>query len=185
MKENIEFLRELQKQMNYECEHNNDFQASPRFWVLKDRGTVPANEDYDEGYIQHFYNDGDFAAFDNFKELQNEVEEYHNYEIEDDTLIDIINSGSFELLWEYVLEHMNENGYYNTCYVKDEWFIVPNTMFITKEDAKKHIELNHYHYTDKVHTYAMTAWRSPSVEKLWDVLLNMDWNIVRLVDNNE
>ena len=47
-------------------------------------------------------------------------------------------------------------------------------MFITKESCKNHIRLNGYHYHNP-HTYAMTAWRSPEVEKLWKLLEETDW----------
>lgn len=179
MSEDIQFLKELQKQLQYEDEYDYDCQASPRFWVLKDYRTVPANDEYDDGFVQYFYSDGDFVTFENFTELKEEVEEYHNYEITDSELLEIIETGSFELLWEYVVRNMNEYGCYSSCFVKEESFIVPNIMFLTKEEAKKHIELNHYHYTNKVHTYAMTAWRSPKVSKLLDVLMNFDWDSVK------
>jgi hypothetical protein len=49
-------------------------------------------------------------------------------------------------------------------------------MFLTKQEAKDHIRLNHYHYTDEVHTYAMTAWRAPKVERLLNILETFDWD---------
>ena len=52
-------------------------------------------------------------------------------------------------------------------------------MFITKKDAKKHIEYNPHHYTPKAHTYAMSALASPSVYKLWKVLENFDWDSIK------
>ena len=54
----------------------------------------------------------------------------------------------------------------------------PNTLFITLRDARRHIESNSYHYRNP-HTYAMTAFRSPSVEKLWEILQTIDWNSVQ------
>lgn len=59
-----------------------------------------------------------------------------------------------------------------------EEYIVPDTMFITKEEAKEHLEKNKHHYSSKAHTYAMTAWRSPSVKKLFEILMNADWEIL-------
>ncbi|BEV37653.1 hypothetical protein BSB_07260 [Bacillus stercoris] len=48
--------------------------------------------------------------------------------------------------------------------------IYQNIMFLTKVEAKQHIKQNHYHYMKKVHTYAMTAWRVPKVERLLKIL---------------
>lgn len=48
-------------------------------------------------------------------------------------------------------------------------------MFLTNREAKEHLKSNHYHYTSKAHTYAMTAWRSPQVEKLIHILQTADF----------
>ena len=50
-----------------------------------------------------------------------------------------------------------------------------NTMFLTLRECKEHIEANSYHY-NKPHPYAMTAWRSPQVERLYKILQNTNWN---------
>ena len=52
--------------------------------------------------------------------------------------------------------------------------IAENTMFLTLRECKEHIKANHYHYKDPI-SYAMTAWRSPQVEKLWKILQEVDW----------
>jgi hypothetical protein len=52
-------------------------------------------------------------------------------------------------------------------------------MFLTKRECKEHIERNHYHYNDTVHTYAMTAWRSPQVEKLIKILQTENFGEVK------
>ncbi len=54
-----------------------------------------------------------------------------------------------------------------------------------KEACKKHIDKNDYHY-NKPHTYAMTAWRSPEVEKLFSILEDEKlWNKVLNILNEE
>jgi hypothetical protein len=52
-------------------------------------------------------------------------------------------------------------------------------MFLTKAEAKEHIEANHYHYTKEAHTWAMTAWRAPKVERLLKVLSEFDFRSLR------
>ena len=53
----------------------------------------------------------------------------------------------------------------------------PNTMFLTLREAQEHIEQNHYHYRNP-RPYAMTAWRSPQVEMLVEILQSVDWEDV-------
>lgn len=57
--------------------------------------------------------------------------------------------------------------------------IQPDTFFITKKEAQQHIYDNQNHYNNTVHTYAMTAWRSRVVEKLWDILRTADFNSLK------
>lgn len=63
------------------------------------------------------------------------------------------------------------------------YFLRPDSMFLTKEEAKRQLELNHYHYTSKAHTYAMTAWRAPKVEKLLNTLSTFDWDSIEIKEN--
>ena len=48
-------------------------------------------------------------------------------------------------------------------------------MFLTHEAAIEHLKRNDYHYSDKAHTYAQTAWRSQE-EKLWNILQTVDFD---------
>lgn len=52
----MEFLKNLQKQMKYEDEFNNDIQANPRFWTIMDYKTVPTSIDYGEDIVYYFNN---------------------------------------------------------------------------------------------------------------------------------
>lgn len=177
MNEDIHFLKELQ----YELIHQeNDCQASPRFWVIKDYRMIPGHEEYDDGETQYFYNDGDHVVFQNFSELKRFLEEYYSDDIEDDEELKelLYEDNNFHELWEYVERYLNNNGFFNSVFVKEEGFIVPNTMFFTKEEAKQHLKSNYYHYTSKAHTYAMTAWRAPVVERLMKILETFDWDKV-------
>lgn len=181
MNKDIQFLKELQAIMKHEGEHDYDSQAAPRFWTIKDYRFVPGHEDYDSGHEEHFYNDGDHVVFSNFSNLKEFLEEYYKDEIdEDEDLQELINdkNDSFYDLWEFVEENLNDSGYFNKVFMKKEDFIVPNTMFLTKEEAKRHLELNKHRYTKKAHTYAMTAWRAPKVERLLNILETFDWDAI-------
>lgn len=181
MNKDIQFLKELQAIMKHEGEHDYDSQAAPRFWTIKDYRFVPGHEDYDSGHEEHFYNDGDHVVFSNFRSLKEFLEEHFEDEVtENEDFQEIINdedAGLYEL-WEYVEENLNDEGYFNKVFVKEEGFIVSDTMFLTKEEAKRHIESNRHHYTSKAHTYAMTAWRAPKVERLLNILETFDWDSI-------
>ena len=43
MLKTIDFLKELQEQMQYEDQHDNDIQASPRFWVIREGNQIVNN----------------------------------------------------------------------------------------------------------------------------------------------
>ena len=180
MKEDIQFLKELQEVIRYEDEHDYDCQASPRFWVLMDYRDVPAHEEYNAERTSYHHNDGDHTEFKTTAELKEFLSEYYLEYDEHGGLKEVLsdNDIEFEELWDYVTEHLNEDGYFDEVPVREESYIVPNTMFLTKEEAERHIKNNHYHYTSKVHTYAMTAWRSAKVDRLLKILKDFDWNSV-------
>jgi hypothetical protein len=178
MNKDIQFLKELQHELKTQ---ETDRNASPRFWVIKDYRIIPGNEKYDSGYEERYFNDGDHVAFPKFSNLKEFLEDYFEEEVEEDEeLAALINDESerFDELWEYVENNLNDNGYFDTAFVKEEEFIVPDTMFLTKEEAKRHLKINHYHYTSKAHTYAMTAWRAPKVERLLNILETFDWESI-------
>lgn len=169
--EQINFLKELQKQMKYENEFDYDMQASPRFWVIMDYRKVPANEEYDNGEWSYFHNDGDHTEFEDFTSLKEFIEEYYEDEIEtNEDLKEALSGNDFEELWDTINEHDGE--YFGTCFVKEEEYIVEDTMFLVKKEAKEYLKNCGYNHSPKAHTYAMTAFRSPSVRRLIDLLLN-------------
>ncbi|MFI2856879.1 hypothetical protein ACH6EH_07035 [Paenibacillus sp. JSM ZJ436] len=174
MNDDIQFLKELQKELNSQ---DNDCQAAPRFWVIMDYRTVPGHEDYDSGEYEYYHNDGDHTVFRGFNDLKEFIEEYYEYAI-DDELRWHLSECDFEFLWQYVEDNLNEDGYFSSVFVKEESFIVPDTMFLTKEEARQHLKLNHYHYTSKAHTYAMTAWRAPKVERLLKILSEFNFDLL-------
>lgn len=55
--------------------------------------------------------------------------------------------------------------------------IARNCMFLTRAEAEAHLAANRHHYTSWAHTYAMTAWRSPMVDRLLKVLHEADFDV--------
>lgn len=137
------------------------------------------NDKYMQYGLKVFYNNGDAIIFTAGRSLDEDdtlevlTEEYEN---EDDR--DIIDMNDYCTL-ETLIEEVNSFPYvyeqYRLVHTRDEWFIEPNTMFLTNRGAKRHIEANYYHYNKEAHPYAMTAWRSPEVDKLWKILDKINW----------
>lgn len=52
--------------------------------------------------------------------------------------------------------------------VKDIW--IQKGMFLTEEDAERHLKVNHYHYSHDAFTYVDHAWRAPLMEEFFKAL---------------
>lgn len=48
--------------------------------------------------------------------------------------------------------------------------IYPNIMFLTHKECENHLRKYGYNYSEDAHAYAMTAYRSPEVETLLNIL---------------
>ena len=174
MTDDIQFLKELQIELKTQ-EH--DYQASPRFWTLMDYRWVVTEQGYHDRASIYFMNEEEPITIDDFVEkvLSGELDkEFTDEQIEE--LKDIHELYDDDEIFDWARENYDRGCY--LIHEKEESFIVPNTMFLTKEEAKEHIELNHYHYSPKVHTYAMTAWRSPKVERLLKILETFNWDSI-------
>ncbi|GAB6989495.1 hypothetical protein [Paenibacillus pini] len=160
MNDNIQFLKELQNELNSQT---NDCQAAPRFWVVGDYKWVDCMEGNAERYYVYLPSAAESYEIDSY--LKN-VEE--DEDLTEDELEEFKEIGCPDSALDWIQTYRDEDAY--LVPTRKEHFIRKNTMFLTKEEAKEHIELNHYHYTDEVHTYAMTAWRAPKVERLLKIL---------------
>lgn len=79
---------------------------------------------------------------------------------------------------------IKNNGLFEAASYSNEHYRYPDTMFLTNRSCKEHIKANYYHYSGDAHSYAMTAWRSPEVEKLFKILEEVDWdNVLQLIQN--
>ena len=151
-KESLIFLKELQNEMNTQP---TDIQANPRFWVVAQYEYRPC---WVEQVDKHLFYDDEGSSYETFNEVLEMLVE--NGYI--DTKLGYEDIDDLKGIYDEVSE----------VPVKREHIIMQNTMFFTKRECQEHIKSNYYHYNKSVHTYAMTAWRSPQVEKLIDILLN-------------
>jgi hypothetical protein len=196
-KEEIDFLLELQQEMNMQ---DHVSQADPRFWVIKGTEKEYGIENGYEDGSELINGDGDTVA-ETLEEAMKYIEENIIEEVNERDGIErklTLEKGIFnteiEISWidvdddeEYTttLEDMDDvkdwlenNGYkgYRYANYRNLEKIYPDTMFITQKAAENHLRSNHYHYSEDAHTYAMTSWRNYETSKLWSILQEVDWN---------
>jgi hypothetical protein len=168
MSTDIEFLRDLQLELNTQ---DDDSQAAPRFWTVGDYRWVECNDGNEERYSVYHPNAGESHEINYFLAQVLDKEELSNEALEAFKEI-----GCEDSAHEWILEYYEDGASLHP--EKKEHLIRENTMFLTKSEAKQHIKSNHYHYTDEAHTYAMTAWRAPKVERLLKILSEFDFGIL-------
>lgn len=161
----IQFLIELQKELNSQ---EIDCQAAPRFWAVGDYRQVECMEENADMFYVNLPSAGESYKLDDYLKDIEEEEEMTGDELEEFKEISCESSAL-----EWIQKYRDDDAY--LVPTKREHFVRENTMFLTKAEAKRHIELNHYHYTPEAHTYAMTAWRAPKVERLLKILSEFDF----------
>lgn len=179
MNDDIQFLKELQSELNTQ---ETDGQAAPRFWSIMDYKWEPTSEDHADRVVLF---DSDACETIDINEYVDEIvdfegERYLEFDKEQRDELEYIRD--FEApsdIYNWIEEN-DDNSRYYPVYEQELSFIAWNALFFTKEEAKRHLKLNAHHYTDKAHTFAMTAWRAPKMERLMKILETFDWNSVRL-----
>lgn len=166
--EDVNFLKKLQHEM---LTQDNVGQAAPRFWaVMTTRKIYWVEEDID-GYEVVIDEE---RVEDTVKDILSYIKEYHADFCEEfpDTILEWEKYKSAEALCNI----LKEEGWniFRLPYRKTE-VIAENTFFLTLAECKKHIELNSHYYVNP-HPYCMTAWRSPQVERLFQILENENWD---------
>lgn len=174
MNDDIKFLKELQDKLKYQSQYDYDCQAAPRFWTVGDYKTVDCAEGRNDGYEVYCPNQDTYGK--NIDDLLDDIKEEDLHEMPSIAVEQFQNIECETTALEWLQEYFDEDA--ELVPVREEHFVRSDTMFLTKEEAKRHIKLNHYHYSAKAHTYAMTAWRAPEVSRLLDVLENFDWDSV-------
>ena len=183
--EEIQFLKNIQHEMNTQ---DNVGQADPRYWVIRNYKKVYGKElnnpdgisIYDPNSCNTIIQiDYEFFNTDGvIEEILKELEK-DEYELSEDEIDNIKTAYDMESLVER-LEEIESYEFHITEY---EEIPEDSGMFLTHEAAIDHLERNHYHYAENVHTYAKTAWRSKE-EKLWEILQTVDFDkLMQEVEN--
>lgn len=189
-KEDFDFLIELQHEM---LTQDHTSQAAPRFWTIatdkhQELGTIDC---FDGTSLYSSYN-GEIVCEGDIKSIIEYVTKHYSEKLESYTFIDEDTYfkvkfdedeeetffDSDELL-EFLIDHDIIDDSHEIIYYRNVHYIYPNTMFLTNRSCKEHIKANHYHYNDDAHSYAMTAWRSPEVSRLFEILDKIDWKVMK------
>jgi hypothetical protein len=175
MHEEIKFLKDMQQELKTQ---ENDGQAAPRFWSIMDYKWEVTEEGHEDRVV----------LFDNDMcttiELDEYVDEILNGERREDFDENELEELEFRKEYEYPsdifdwVKRNDDEGRYSPIYEKEVSFIAWNTLFFTKKEAKQHLESNRHHYSNKAHTFAMTAWRAPKMERLMKILESFDWDSI-------
>ncbi len=175
MKEDIQFLKELQQEM---LTQEIDGQAAPRYWSIMDYKWVVTDDGYHDRISIFFYDSCESMTLEEYvEEISNDrKEEFTDEQIEE--LKEKYEWDSETDVLDWI--HENDNEECHLVYEEQISFIAPNTMFLTKEEARRHLKSNRHHYSSKAHTYAMTAWRAPKMERLIKILETFDWDKVEV-----
>lgn len=190
----IDFLLELQHELNTQ---DPICQADPRFWAIMDYKKEYGYEDRDEGwnvfdtrecrtiaesmeeiceYLKEYFADNINNVY-RFEISKNpwgvdNVDIFEEFQQDQEPEWSIDTPDSFI---EWMEEELGISDLIVLGY-KTISFIAPNTFFLTHREAKNYLKRNAHHHSPNAHTYAMTAWRSPEVAKLWKILQETDWS---------
>jgi len=171
MNDDIKFLKELQNELNTQ---DHDCQAAPRFWTIEDYEWFVAEEGYHDKIV--FFSANDCEEY-SVEEVIEKIKKHGFDDVErvNDAIYDYEYIGdTYEI--ESLIKEIDSSIHIN--YVVERQVVKENTMFLTKEEAKRHLNSNKHHYSSKAHTYAMTAWRAPKVERLFKILETFDWDSI-------
>jgi gp53 len=201
-KSEIEFLIDLQKELNTQTDDGN---AQPVYWGIIDTKRIyNVSDDTDDAepalfnpeYQHTLYGIKDVVDYIK-DELNIYVKEYEDSSItvipelkadenDKDNINSFLNDKSKHECLENEEDWMNflsiyENHWY-VVYYKDVDIITENLMFLTRQSAEDYLKENSHHHSENAHTYAMTAIRNPVVNKLWKILREVDFSKIENED---
>jgi hypothetical protein len=169
--EEIQFLLELQKEMNTQDVVG---QADPRYWTIKDYfkiyGQELAQPDGCEIYIDDILIYGKASRPDAI-EIVEIVKRWLLNHAADCSKADLD-----DILFVDDLEELLERKCYDFRIL--DYALIPtyNGFFLTQKAAAEHLKKYEYNYGPDACTYAMTAFRSPEAEMLYKILHEVDFS---------
>jgi len=170
-KEDIEFLKELQHELNTQT---NDGNADPVYWGIMEKREVLSMS----GDIMYFHitGDDDEYTYDDFVQyITDKI-----IEADDKELLDEWNELDHDNYYDvsYMAEILNIDYYKVECEETD-YLSRETGCFLTKRAAQNYIDKCGYNHS-KPRTYAMTAYRNYELERLLKILKETDFNDIKI-----
>lgn len=169
--EDIQFLQQLQSKL-LEAENDpkmHDYQAEPRFWVIMEKEEIETPDGESQRVVDAI--NGESYTFEEYIGcVENEVCTVHTVDM--NKAWAKVDKSDINNVRGFAKDKFNHITNVINISLVDR--IAPNTFFLTKEAAERHIQTYRYHY-NKPRTYAMTAWRSPEFEKFLKLFKQLDF----------
>lgn len=178
----IKFLKGLQDELNTQDTFG---QADPRFWVVEEERYYPCPKGYEDRVVVYDHDgcctmtleEGVKAAFDIIQDEQGNdaaTEWLSDWRI---TLDDRFDTWPMDDRAVDALEDCASMYDVPLDVIYEQRRSVPaaDTMFLTYRECCEHIKRNDYHYSNP-RSFAMTAWRSPQIERLIEILRTADFD---------
>lgn len=180
-KDALQFLTELQRDL-LEDRRTETAQADPIYYGILDVKEFVTDQDHSDNRVL-VCDDGDIEPQTAIEEEL--IDENLINEMLEDGILDTDDDGIYvadtDAFLDFVEENEDDIETISVAYIAYDEVIKPDAMFLTRKDAKAYLKNNRHHYTSKVKTYAMTAYRSHRYEMLIDVLRTIDLAKSRIV----
>lgn len=196
-KKDLDFLIDLQKEMNTQ---DNNSQADPRFWVIRQtekRYRVEEADGYElvcdtESVAEGMTDILKYLKEEIIPEINEDYKDEYEYWIEDETKASYAcvyrkdleypddeyetwTLTSEEDIADFIEEHESIVGEHELVSYKNVEVNIPDTMFLTHRESELHLHHNAHNYHEDAHSYSMTAYRSPDVARLYEIIQTIDW----------
>lgn len=170
------WLKQLQEKL-LEDRRNEQTQAEPIYYAIKDITEVITEDGYQDKSEYYDTNAGESISLETIFEELEEQKPDQLQKLEQMGVIEKTEAGSYKIqdTCEFADFIKNETPY-EQVYIQEMDIIKPDTLFLTRSAAEQHLAHNAHHYSKNAITYAMTAWRSPDVERLFWLLQNIDFD---------
>lgn len=177
-KEDIEFLKELQHELNTQ---DNCGQAEPKYWGVMERKTVYVPEDCgDDVRFELSGTDGDFTMDSLIQYIQENYCDEMTPEIREEWE-NLLESGPYPYDMQDFLESNNIIDTVSYFDVEEQDVLSQTTgCFLTKRAAQNYIDRFGYNHSQP-RTYAMTAYRNFELEHLLKILKTIDLDTVEKI----
>jgi hypothetical protein len=158
-KEDYEFLKECKNLLNTQ---DNRATANP-IYCIQDVEKVYYVDGNEDGciWVDKSEPENYFHSIEEIKERYESGCGEIDFDCEDEDNVTVNIDG--------MIDRFEKIGYVNQKVIKEG-----ATFSFFEKDAKDHLKGNHYHYTGKAITYACSSWRSPLMNRLRKLLMELD-----------